>query len=307
MALASKMFKLKEWLTVPDTARHLSIMFGEEVNEPDVLLLALNGHLRLSVSLVKGTIARTGRVVLNEELVWKKLDLTMVSSEGLAAFCKIGLPEDHIVLNTEAFDALPGKIVHLGRTQVIKLDENVSVIGGLWDVPMLGLTKRYVEDAYQHLTGVPSPAEEHLFGLEGIYLVRPNGEACELQDSFEEDLETREAEKTLDPYYPAESLPEDCVLLVRTSALTDLIERLEKENEKATVHGAQKESCVRPREKEKPLFTLKDIANHCGVHIDTVKDWRNNYKDFPASPPGQGRVTALPSELNAWLVGRKKK
>lgn len=31
---------LKEWLTVADAARHLSIVFGEDVTEADVLRLA---------------------------------------------------------------------------------------------------------------------------------------------------------------------------------------------------------------------------------------------------------------------------
>ncbi|MDO9067596.1 MAG: hypothetical protein Q7W05_03965 [Deltaproteobacteria bacterium] len=83
--------------------------------------------------------------------------------------------------------------------------------------------------------------------------------------------------------------------------------RFEKEHENLIVRGVQKEFSVRPREQEKPLFTMKDIANHCGVHMDTVKVWRKKYKDFPASAPNQGRVTALPSELNAWLVRKKKK
>jgi hypothetical protein len=44
--------KFKEWLTVPDAARHLSILFGEDVSEADVLQLALDGHLTLSVHFV---------------------------------------------------------------------------------------------------------------------------------------------------------------------------------------------------------------------------------------------------------------
>jgi hypothetical protein len=34
---------------VPDAARHLSTLFGEEVREADVLRLGLDGHLTLSV------------------------------------------------------------------------------------------------------------------------------------------------------------------------------------------------------------------------------------------------------------------
>ena len=59
----SKLFKLKEWLTVPDAARHLSIVFGEEVSEADVLRLALDGHLKLSVYFVNYAKASCGKVV----------------------------------------------------------------------------------------------------------------------------------------------------------------------------------------------------------------------------------------------------
>jgi hypothetical protein len=61
------------------------------------------------------------------------------------------------------------------------------------------------------------------------------------------------------------------------------------------------------REPEKPLKTIKAIAEYCEVHESTVKTWRKQYKDFPASTPGSGTVTALPSELNGWMVRRGKK
>ena len=37
---ASKLFNLKEWLTLDDAAKHLSIVFGEEVTRADILRLA---------------------------------------------------------------------------------------------------------------------------------------------------------------------------------------------------------------------------------------------------------------------------
>jgi hypothetical protein len=51
-SVKSKLFKLKEWLTVPDAAKYLSTIFGEEVSEADVLRLALDRHLKLSVNFV---------------------------------------------------------------------------------------------------------------------------------------------------------------------------------------------------------------------------------------------------------------
>ena len=66
----SKLFKLKEWLTVLDAAKHLSVVFGEEVTEADVLRLALDGHLKLSVNFVNHTVAKKGRIVSWEETEW---------------------------------------------------------------------------------------------------------------------------------------------------------------------------------------------------------------------------------------------
>ena len=58
-----KLFQLKEWLTVADAARHLSTVFMEEVSEADVLRLALDGNLTLSVNLVNHAEALGGRIV----------------------------------------------------------------------------------------------------------------------------------------------------------------------------------------------------------------------------------------------------
>ena len=63
----NKLFKLKEWLTVPDAARHLAGVFGEEVTEADVLRLCLDGHLTLSVHFVNGTSACLGKLVTEND------------------------------------------------------------------------------------------------------------------------------------------------------------------------------------------------------------------------------------------------
>ena len=58
----SKLLKLKEWLSVEDAARHLSIMFGEQVTEADILQLALDGRLTLSLNFVNDVYARAGSI-----------------------------------------------------------------------------------------------------------------------------------------------------------------------------------------------------------------------------------------------------
>ena len=58
-----KIYKLREWLTTDETAGHLSMVLGEEVSVADILRLALDGHLTLSINLVNHARARLGRVV----------------------------------------------------------------------------------------------------------------------------------------------------------------------------------------------------------------------------------------------------
>ena len=63
-SIKSKLFKRKEWLTIPETVKHLSIMFGEEVTEADVFRLGLDGHLKLSVNFVNHAHAKRGEKFL---------------------------------------------------------------------------------------------------------------------------------------------------------------------------------------------------------------------------------------------------
>lgn len=48
----SKLFKLKRWLTLPDAANHLTTVLRQEVSEADILRLALDYRLELSVVFV---------------------------------------------------------------------------------------------------------------------------------------------------------------------------------------------------------------------------------------------------------------
>jgi hypothetical protein len=45
-----KLLKLRDWLTVPDAARYLSILLGDEVTVAHVLRFALDRRLTLSVN-----------------------------------------------------------------------------------------------------------------------------------------------------------------------------------------------------------------------------------------------------------------
>lgn len=175
-----KLLKLKEWLTIPDTARHLSIMFGEEVSEADVLHLALDRHLTLSVNFVNSVRAECGPVLTREAA-------TQIFNG---------------VYNTK-LEVTRGEEIRSGQFmgQFWQYERNVVHIYGVWDLTMLGVERDDIEHRYQSMTSGPYVENTT---AEGPFLSREDGTMCILLDCFENSLQY--------------SLPSDGVLVVRTSA-----------------------------------------------------------------------------------------
>ncbi|MBU0664378.1 MAG: hypothetical protein KJ990_07545 [Proteobacteria bacterium] len=116
-----------------------------------------------------------------------------------------------------------------------------------------------------------------------------------------------------DPFLGLPAHPKLCIdLLKGFVVLAEDVAKIEKDRPAILFGDApdllpQEQSLMRSREPEKPLQTIKGIAEYCKKHEDTIKRWRKEYKDFPATPLGSGTVTALPSALNAWMILRGKK
>lgn len=262
----SKLLKLKEWLTVDDAARRLSITAGESVTEADILRLALDGHLTLSVYFVNHAYARAGEIVPREQAK------TFTSDLGT-----MGLPE-------EPYTVLIG--MPIDENHVLELEQDQKLwpvsLQGVWDLPMLGAEALDVEHEFQNLTGGP---EVTLHCLEGVFVRNGEGKIFQLQASFEDNefqrgsraqlvglkqkiaegiIESAEAEKILKEhaqqrekllervksqpraynYYPAGVLPSDSVLVVRTNALRDLETKLlsDDQQEEKPLHNSERRS-----------------------------------------------------------------
>lgn len=181
----SKLFKLKEWLTVPDAARHLSIAFGESVSEADVLQLALDGHLKLSVNFVnlakasKGTIVHYSHADLDAAFAAdefpKELQLGELPPELEPKFRGIGdeLRDRSMlhVLNKQ-----------FGDDGYLIFADEVETIGGVWDLPLIGGERLAVEHKCQSLTNGPAITLE---SLEGAFVETSDGRIWELKESLE--------------------------------------------------------------------------------------------------------------------------
>lgn len=213
----SKLFSLKEYLTVPATARHLSGIFDEEVSEADVLRLALDGHLKLSVNLVNHCMAKGGRIVP----VIEARKAQSVDDEN--RFVILGIP--------------------LSPEEIFELHSGVIKLGGIWDLPMFGGEQLEVENEYQQLT---DGTEVTLINMNGVFLGNRDVGLFQIQDDWaDSDIHNKNAEgkKYGDPerYYPAGGLPKDAVIVVRTEALREF---------EQSINGA-------PTGQDKPLTTTE--------------------------------------------------
>jgi len=235
-----KLFNLKKWLTVPETARHLATLFGEEVTEADVLRLALDRRLRLSVNFVNHTQAKPGKVIPLSE------------AKTVPGLFKEGQEPYEVVL-----------ALRLNEHDFLELDKKIVKLTGVWDLLMMGSEELDIEHKYQQLTGGPAVT---LTCLDGAFVKAVDGTICQLQDSYDENeyqrgseahlrkLEERIARDNIEPskaqelfdmhkeerkkflekrkaktdsgkdsenYFPAGGLPTDSVLVVRTDALRE--------------------------------------------------------------------------------------
>jgi len=247
----SKLFKLKEWVTLPGAAKHLSSILDEEsVSVADVLRLGLDGHLTLSVNFVNKVRARCGKAVPISEA--RLLAFSAKEGKILGPVASTDLRANEPLPNNITDGVKSGSIVlvrrgiDIGKEQVLELRDEITTLEGVWDLPMIGAERLDVEHMFQQETDGP---EVTLTCLDGPFVASQSGEICQLQEHVSqneysapaktqfskkdgpEPRAERPANKALsidDPnsYYPAPSLPTDSVVVVRTGALADLENRI---------------------------------------------------------------------------------
>jgi hypothetical protein len=126
-----KLFRLREWLTVKEAAQHLAAIFQEDVTEAELLRLALDGQLTLSVNFVNHARARVGPAVPIQEAKVTQIRMSAAEIQGLLGKDFEGpLPKEayHGVVHGVR---LPGGLV-------AEISEDVVTIDGIWDLPMVG-------------------------------------------------------------------------------------------------------------------------------------------------------------------------
>lgn len=245
----SKLFKLKEWLTIEETAKYLSTSFGEEVPVHDIYRMALDGHLVLSMNFPNKAHGNLGAIVGIENVKRFKPPVELLE---LSQNRNLEHLSNGIIISD-----------HIGDGQFINWDEKVDTVEGIWDLPLLAGERLDVEHIYQFLTGGP---EITLTVLAGTF-IRQGDVFCRLVESLDENefmsgslAERREIEvfiqeNNIPPekvkeiweryeqdrkefsekkgsssyesnFYPAGRLPKDGVYVVRTAAIVNFLNRI---------------------------------------------------------------------------------
>jgi hypothetical protein len=199
----SKLLKLKEWLTVPDAARHLSILLKDGVSEADVLRLALDGRLKLSVFFPKPTPALFGTIItvddVSDHLPGDRLwDYQEGQDEDPEAYMERyygwSSNEDTILIDKRS-------------KQVLQVRSHQK-IDGVLDLTMRGGERYYIENRYLTLISANNKDTKAIVQIESIPVVRNINEQGSIAYGL---LPT-----------PVDYLPIGSLLVVRTAAIQEL-------------------------------------------------------------------------------------
>lgn len=190
----SNLFKLKEWLTLSETAQRLSETSGENVSEIDVLRFARDRHIKISVWIVNSCMARACPVIPTEQAkVVPSLDGTY-----------------NVILGYP-----------ISPSEVISLDGPLIKINGVWDLPMI---RGEIYSIEAELLGLANGPEVTMADVHGVFVENSRGELFQLLCDFADTEEYSHMAKDKDiydktRYFEAVRLPHDSMLVVRTAAI----------------------------------------------------------------------------------------
>jgi len=210
-----KLFRLKEWLSVEDAASHLSQLFGEYVSKADILQLALDGKLTLSVYLFNKTLA------IEKKLVPWGDAKKVPSSDG-----------ETMVILGEYWDS---------ETILVENECTPIEIEGVYDLTMKGAEKRLVEKiCYQFADDkkVANDSAVKLFHHNGAILKSKDERYYSVESGLKEvdpyafELNNEFNNKDHRLFYSKKWLPDASVFVVRTQSLQKMHETFSDQSEK---------------------------------------------------------------------------
>jgi hypothetical protein len=161
----SKLFKLKQYLTVEEATKYLSSSIEEPVSLADLYSLVLDKHLTMSVRLISRAYAKGGQYITPEDSDSNtfQIEKNLATNEVLDEPYQICLDDE----------------LQVGENRWLAFDKKVHVIDGVWDLAMIGLESYEIDKLYQKEVGGTDPTLDAINDLfvkrnDYIYKVQTN-------------------------------------------------------------------------------------------------------------------------------------
>jgi hypothetical protein len=234
-----KLLKLKGWFTLSETAKHLTSTLGEEVSESDILQLALQHKLKLSVMFPDGVRGITCLRLKEEEITYE--EVPSLDGKGTVLLAR----------PTVAFYGPMGE-AYTADGKVSWLDSDTP-----FELTMMGGEQSTVEARYWTLaTGkIHEPGN----GVWGTF-VRQGSQYFKLMDRLNPN---RPPSYAPEDYYGIGNLSDDAILVVETKNLLSFEQSIEDIE-------------TSPEMGEKPLLTRErnSYLNIIGALLELIQSPR---------------------------------
>ena len=177
----SKLFKLKEWLTLQEAVNHISTVLGEPVELADLYRFALDGHLKLSANFINCAKVKKVLLIKKEDIEYnkkfyhfsketmkvKQLKSPIKDLENVK-YCNVPINAEYPISKDYWLQ---------------KVEPKLYTINGLWDLTMIGAEKLDIEHQYQQET---SGLEVNMQSYSGVY-IQQGSVICQLHICFGSD------------------------------------------------------------------------------------------------------------------------
>ena len=266
----SKLFKLKQWLTLPEAVRHLTGICGEEVTEADIFRLALDGHLTLSINIVNNTPARLG------QLFYENIIDGSQNTNN-----KIPTNEKWDLISCD-----PNGISY------IKLDDdNMGFpINGIWDLPLMFDDRLIIQRKYHDLIDAAPISRDGT----GIVVLKGNDKlVCQLQEF------RKVSDNHVENFFPSEDLPEDSFFIVTIESLKRFEQALLDSEDDC---NSEKHAVKFNGHKERHAQNREQIL---GAALAVLAKWPDECRDSKGDPVASKIADLVEAKAHLfWLDGQ---
>lgn len=156
----SKLFQLKSWLTIEETANRLTTTLGEKVSVADCLQLAVEGHITISAMLDEGRYAIASQVIKTSQRKVCEKWIIETNSDGA-------------IIRTIAGDEFySNEQLDYEYEDIERVSDVFRINHGIYDLPMVGAESLDVMHEFD-LSRDKVPREFH--NMEGAFLLTEFG------------------------------------------------------------------------------------------------------------------------------------